>query len=64
MLVTLVVKIFSTLELTKETYPNVRGGGDTWRVLDFESVHRGIHTSDNFKHISNICSVSIFKKTY
>ena len=30
--------------------------------FDLESVHRGIHFSDNSKHISNICSVSIVQK--
>ena len=32
-------------------------------ILKFACVHRGIHISDNFKHFSSICSVSIFQKT-
>ena len=32
--------------------------------FEFESIHLGIHTSDNSKQLSNIYSISIFKKTY
>ena len=37
-------------------------GDANLQIFDLEGVHLGIKTSDNSKHISNICSVSIFKK--
>ena len=35
------------------------GGGDIKKI---RTVHLGNETTDTSKHISNICSVSIFKK--
>ena len=37
------------------------GEEDNLHFFDFESVHQGIYISNNFKHLSNICSVSIVK---
>ena len=37
------------------------GKGNNLHFFDLESVHRGIHFSDNSKHFCNTCSVSIVK---
>ena len=39
-------------------------GDDKLHFFEFKSIHLGIHTSDNSKQLSNISSVSIFKKNY
>ena len=48
-------------DLTPHQY-QFRGGDVNLQIFDLEGVHLGIKTSDNSKHISKICSVSIFKK--
>ena len=39
------------------------GGDDKLHFFEFKSIHLGIHTSDNYKQLSNISSVSILKTT-
>ena len=37
----------------------IREGDVDKHIFDLQSVHRGMHTSDNFTNLSNTCSISI-----
>ena len=47
--------LVTIIETSQSVNMELTVGGPYLRILGLESVHRGMHTSDNFKHIFNVC---------